>query len=107
MMFEGARKLEASEAGAGELGHYQDLIALQKQIVEIAEQNVAAQRRCEVLRGELSREAELLLRSRRSRRRVRERLRDAATGIIERLMRRDDPAQMWKRSAQEREFFTP
>ena len=84
-MFVGARRLEASQLEAEDMVQYQELIDLQKQIVKIAEQNVASQQRCARLREQLDREVNALIGPRRP---VHERLREAAAGIFGRLIKR-------------------
>ena len=69
------------------MGQYQELIELQKQIVKIAEQNAASQQRCARLREQLDREVNALIGPRRP---VHERLREAAAGVISRLIKRPD-----------------
>ena len=73
-MFVGARQLGASQLEAEDMGQYQELIELQKQIVKVAEQNAVTQQRCARLREQLDREVNALIGPRRP---VHERLRDA------------------------------
>jgi regulator of replication initiation timing len=86
-MFVGARQLGASQLEAEDMGQYQELIELQKQIVKVAEQNAVTQQRCARLREQLDREVNALIGPRRP---VHERLRDAAAGMLDRLRRRPD-----------------
>jgi hypothetical protein len=51
MMFVGARQVQASQIEAEDLGQYQQLIELQKQIVAVAEQNAATQRAVRFTKG--------------------------------------------------------
>jgi hypothetical protein len=90
-MFVGARQLGASPFEAEDVGQFQELIELQKQIVRIAEQNAATQQRCELLRRQLERELEVIAAPRRA---FRERLRDIATGMFGRRLTR--PEQAWE-----------
>ena len=83
----GARQLGASQLEAEDIGQYKQLIELQKQIVEVAEQNAAAQRRCAHLREQLDREVNALIGPRRP---VHERLREAAAGVFVRWLKRTD-----------------
>ena len=93
-MFVGARQLGASQLEAEDIGQYQELIELQRQIVEVAEQNAAAQRRCAHLREQLDREVNALIGPRRP---VHERLREAAAGMFGRMLKRTDAAPDTKR----------
>lgn len=72
---------------AEDLGQYQQLIELQKQIVEVAERNAETQRRCARLREQLEREVNALIGPRRP---AHERLREVAAGVFGRLLRRPD-----------------
>jgi hypothetical protein len=87
MMSVGARRLETSQLEGEGLGQYEQLIELQKQIVEVAEQNAATQQRCARLREQLEREFDALIGPRRP---VHERLREVAAGVFGRLLRRPD-----------------
>ncbi len=93
-MFVGARHCVASELEVEQLGHYEQLIELQRQIVEIAEQNAAAQRSCELLREQLHREIEAIAGPKR---RIHERLREAATGVLGRWLKRTESPSPVKR----------
>ena len=93
-MFVGARQLGASQLEAEDMGQYQELIELQKQIVKIAEQNAASQQRCARLREQLDREVNALIGPRRP---VHERLCEAAAGMFDRLRKRPDAMQAAKR----------
>ena len=95
MMFVGARQVQASQIEAEDLGQYQQLIELQKQIVSVAEQNAATEQRCARLREQLEREFDALIGPRRP---VHERLREAAAGVISRLIKRPESATVAKRS---------
>ena len=86
-MFVGARQLGASQLEAEDMGQYQELIELQKQIVKIAEQNAVTQQRCARLREQLDREVNALIGPRRP---VHERLREVAAGMFGRLVKRPD-----------------
>lgn len=80
---------------AEELGQYQQLIELQKQIVEMAEKNAATQQRCARLREQLEREFASLAGPRRP---IRSRLREAATGVLGRWLKRQDEPPGARRS---------
>jgi hypothetical protein len=74
----------------GDLKPYYRLIELQKQMMDLIQQNARTQRKCAALRKQLLREAEALARSRR---RLPDRLRDSASGLVKRLLGRpDNPA---------------
>jgi len=79
---------------AEDLGQYQQLIELQKQIVAVAEQNAAAQQRCARLREQMEREFDALIGPRRP---ASERLREAAAGLLGRWLKRPDESQTTKR----------
>lgn len=93
-MFVGARQVQASQMEAEDLGQYQQLIELQKQIVSVAEQNAATQQRCARLREQLEREFDALIGPRRP---VHERLREAAAGMFGRWLKRPDAPSPAKR----------
>lgn len=93
-MFVGARQLGASQFEAEDMGQYQELIELQKQIVKIAEQNAVTQQRCARLREQLDREVNALIGPRRP---VHERLREAAAGMFDRLRKRPEAISAAKR----------
>ncbi len=94
MMFVGARQVQASQIEAEDLGQYQQLIELQKQIVAVAEQNAATQQRCERLRQQMEREFDALIGPRRP---VGERLREVAAGLFGRWLKRPDTPVSAKR----------
>lgn len=79
---------------AEDLGQYQQLIELQKQIVAVAEQNAATQQRCARLRAQLEREVDALVGPRRP---VHERLRETAAGIFGRWVKRPEAPASTKR----------
>lgn len=87
--------MQASGTEAEELGQYQQLIELQRQIVEMAEKNAATRQRCARLREQLEREFVSLAGLRRP---VRDRLREAATGVLGRLLKRPDEPPETRRS---------
>ena len=72
---------------AEDIGQYKQLIELQKQIVAVAEQNAATQRRCARLREHLERELDALSGPRRP---VHERLRETAAGVFGRWIKWTD-----------------
>ncbi len=79
--------MQASQMEAEDLGRYQQLIELQKQIVAVAEQNAATQQRCARLREQLEREFGTLIGPRRP---VHERLCEVAAGMFGRWLKRPD-----------------
>lgn len=93
-MFVGARQVQASQIEAEDLGQYQQLIELQKQIVAVAEQNAATQQRCERLRQQMLREFDALTVPQRP---VADRLREAAAGWLGRWRKRPDAPTPSKR----------
>lgn len=86
-MFVGARQVQASQVEANDFGQYKQLIELQKQIVEVAEQNAETQRRCAHLREQLHRDVNALAGPRRP---AYERLREVASEMFGRFLRRPD-----------------
>jgi len=78
-------KLRTAEAEAGALEPYRRLIELQKQIIELVEQNAETKRQCIMLREQLAREADALLWSRRA---ACFRLRAVAVSVLQRLFGR-------------------
>jgi len=94
-MFVGARQVQASQVEANDFGQYEQLIELQKQIVEVAEQNAETQRRCAHLREQLHREVNALVGPRRP---AYERLREVAAGMFGRLVQRPEPPSDTRRA---------
>jgi hypothetical protein len=68
---------------------YGRLVELQKQMIDLVQQNAEAERECAQLRAQLDRESEALFRSTRS---LRSRLRRAAAQLLKR--RPADPAEV-------------
>ena len=95
MMSVGARRLETSQLEGEGLGQYEQLIELQKQIVSVAEQNAATEQRCARLREQLEREFDAIIGPRKP---VHERLREVATGMFGRWLKRPDAPLPAKRS---------
>jgi len=81
----GAVKLPVIKAEANALEPYRRLVELQKQIMELVEQNSETERQCALLREQLAREADALLWSRRA---ARIRLRVSTIGLLQRLFGR-------------------
>lgn len=79
------------EPQGGDLEPYYRLIELQRQMMELIQQNARAERECAALRKQLLREVEALARSRRS---LPERLRHSASRLFNRWPgRSDNPAR--------------
>jgi phytoene dehydrogenase-like protein len=90
-MARGENEGQTGPPEGGELEPYYRLIELQKQMMDLLQQNARAERECAVLRKQLHRELEALARSRRS---LLERWRASAFRLLQRLRgRTDDPAR--------------
>ena len=88
-MATGANGMETDRSGNGDLEPYYRLVELQKQMIDLIQKNAHAKRECAALREQLAREVEALARSRRT---LPERLRHFASGLFERLLRRNGEA---------------
>ena len=83
------------EPEGGDLEPYHRLIELQKQMMDLIQQNARAERECAALRKQLLRDVEALARSRRS---LPERLRASAFGAWQRWRgRTDDPDRHFRK----------
>jgi len=80
-----ANGVQAEKSAVEDLEPYYRLVEMQKQMIDLIQQNAHTERECAVLREQLARELELVARSRR---RLPERLRESASGLLKRLMRR-------------------
>jgi hypothetical protein len=85
-MVRGERVVEMDKSEEKDLEPYYRLIEMQKQMIDLIQQNAHAERECAALRERLAREVEALARSRRT---LPERLRESATGLMRRFMRRN------------------
>jgi len=85
-MARGANGMQSGKPEDGHLDPYYRLIELQKQMIDLIQQNANAKRECAALREQLAREVEALARSRRS---LPNRLRESAAGLVKRLFRRN------------------
>ena len=81
MMARGENGVATEQPEGGDLEPYYRLIELQKQMMDLLQQNARAERECAALRRQLLREAEALARSRRS---LPERLRASAFRLWQR-----------------------
>src|SRR5262245_36730053 len=79
--------VRTGEPEGGDLEPYYRLIELQKQMMDLIQQNARAERECAALRTKLHREIEALARSRRG---VLERWRGSAFGLLQRWRGRTD-----------------
>jgi hypothetical protein len=86
MMFGGAQREPVDSSGGDELEPYYRLVELQKQMIDLVQQNEQAQRECAALRARLAREADELYRAHSS---VGYRLRKSASGLLRRLWWRE------------------
>ena len=83
-----ASEVQQSDKSDGEdLGPYYRLVEMQKQMIDLIQQNAHTERECAALRDDLARELETVARSRR---RLPERLRESASGLLKRLLRWND-----------------
>jgi hypothetical protein len=85
-MARGERVVETDKSGSTDLEPYYRLIEMQKQMIDLIQQNAHTERECAALRERLAREVEALAYSRRS---LPERLRNSASGLIRRLLGRN------------------
>lgn len=81
-----ANGVQAEKSAVEDLEPYYRLVEMQKQMIDLIQQNAHKERECAVLREQLARELELVARSRR---RLPERLRESASGLLKRLLRRN------------------
>ena len=88
-MVRGANVVELEKSVSADLEPYYRLIEMQKQMIDLIQRNAHTERECAALREQLAREVEALARSRRS---LPGRLRDSASGLLKRLLRRDGKA---------------
>jgi hypothetical protein len=84
-MVRGERAVEMDKSEGKDLEPYYRLIEMQKQMIDLIQQNAHTERECAALREQLARELETVARSRR---RLPERLRESASGLLQRLLRR-------------------
>jgi len=85
-MARGEYAVEMDRSGTTDLEPYYRLIEMQKQMIDLIQQNAHTERECAALREQLAREVEALARSRRS---LPDRLRNSASGLLQRLLRRN------------------
>ncbi len=85
-MARGERAVEMDKSGSTDLEPYYRLVEMQKQMIDLIQQNAHRERECAALREQLAREVEALARSRRS---LPDRLRNSASGLLQRLLRRN------------------
>jgi hypothetical protein len=88
-MARGECAVEADRSGGTDLEPYYRLIEMQKQMIELIQQNAHTERECAALREQLAQEIEALARSRRS---LPDRLRNFASGLLKRLLGRNGHA---------------
>ena len=84
-MLQGVKREQTDGSESNDLQPYHQLIELQKQMMELVEQNAEAERKCMALRQMLAREAEAMFLSRLG---FRHRLQKSASKIFSRLLRR-------------------
>ena len=84
-MLQGVKRERAAGSESNDLRLYYQLIELQKQMMELVEQNAEAERKCMVLRQIVARDAEAMFLSRLG---FRHRLQLSATKIVNGLLRR-------------------
>jgi hypothetical protein len=85
-MVRGANEVEMEKSAGTDLEPYYRLIEMQKQMIDLIQQNAHTERECAALREQLAREVEALARSRRS---LPDRLRNSASGLLQRFLRRN------------------
>lgn len=85
-MVRGERAMEMDKSEGKDLEPYYRLIEMQKQMIDLIQQNAHRERECAALREQLAREVEALARSRRS---LLDRLRESALGRFKRLLGRN------------------
>ena len=85
-MVRGANGVEMEKSAGTDLEPYYRLIEMQKQMIDLIQQNAHTERECAALREQLTREVEALARSRRG---LPDRLRDSVSGLLKRLLRRN------------------
>jgi hypothetical protein len=91
-MARGNNGVKRNGAAKTDLEPYYRLVEMQKQLIELIQQNAHAERACAALREQLAREVEAMARSRRS---LPDRLRHSASGLLTRLLRRNNrPANL-------------
>jgi hypothetical protein len=89
-MFGGAQREPVESPGGDDLKPYYRLIELQKQMIELVQQNEQSERECTALRAQLAREADELYRAHRG---MSQRLRRSASALLRRLWRRKNAAR--------------
>ena len=90
-MARGEHGVKIGRPEGGDLEPYYRLIELQKQMMDLIQQNARAERECAALRKQLLREVEALVRSRRS---LLGRVRGTGFSLLQRVLgRTDDPAR--------------
>jgi hypothetical protein len=85
-MARGDNGVKRNGAARTDLEPYYRLVEMQKQMIELIQQNAQAERACAALRDQLAREVEAMARSRRS---LPSRLRHSASDLLKRLLRRN------------------
>ena len=88
-MFGGAQREPVESPGGDDLEPYYRLVELQKQMIELVQQNEQSQRECVALRAQLAREADELYRAHSG---VGQRLRRSASALLRKLWRRRNAA---------------
>jgi hypothetical protein len=107
-MVRGANGVQSDKSEDEDLEPYYRLIEMQKQMIDLIQQNAHTERECATLRAQLAQELAAVTRSRR---RLPERLRDSASELFKRLLRRNghEPRDMrspftigWSQSFEQR-----
>jgi hypothetical protein len=97
-MVRDANAVQPEKSAGEDLEPYYRLIEMQKQMIDLIQQNAHAERECAALRAELARELEAMTRARR---RLPDRLRLSASSLLRRLLKRDQDEgqpQEWSQS---------
>lgn len=87
MMARGENGLETERSANTDLEPYYRLVEMQKQMIDLIQQNAHTERECAALRDQLAREVEALARSRQS---LPDRLRKSASDLFQRMLRRNE-----------------
>jgi hypothetical protein len=92
-MVRGVRSMEADKPAGEDLEPYFRLVEMQKQMIDLIQQNAHTRRECAALHEQLVRELAAVARP--QRRGLSERLRQSASGVIQRLLRREGWSAGW------------
>jgi hypothetical protein len=94
-MFQGVKRERTAGSESDDLQPYHQLVELQKQMMELVEQNADAERKCMALRQMVARDAEAMFLSRLG---FRHRLKKSASKIFNQLLRRAKKGRQLGRS---------